>query len=393
MALFTKVARGLDKLAGNVTGIAKNQGNASGSKEKDKRMLSPKRSNSNPNNTPNPAGMRSPNQLRSPSPRSSGGMSPGRVMSPMRTTSDSSDGMNASSSSGRGGTSSKHKSPELFNPDMYAHWGVIKRLRTIRFHKYYCGIAKNYIVFFEHDSKDFVGIYDLTGSSPGPVELGEFVIRGLKLKDAWLFRCASEQEAESWVHVFMKAAHYKADKEHEARLAERRRWYEQERERRQLAARAMQQQAWAQQEQQRLQRQRERDAVAAMDPLDYEGRLEVLLQETGLKPDQHTCVRFKDDEMTPACTRCGRFLRGKPETTGSFLSPRFLQELHFRHVEWHGYYLRVLYKDYPCALKWNRAPAPQLRSIRFGCGEFAPAKTNEHVGLHRQHWCPVPHLF
>ena len=113
----------------NVTGIAKNQGNASGSKEKDKRMLSPKRSNSNPNNTPNPAGMRSPNQLRSLSPRSSGGMmSPGRVMSPMRTTSDSSDGMNASSSSGRGGTSGKHKSHELFNPDMYAHWGVIKRV-------------------------------------------------------------------------------------------------------------------------------------------------------------------------------------------------------------------------------------------------------------------------
>ena len=43
--------------------------------------------------------------------------------------------------------------------------------------------------------------------------------------------------------------------------------------------------------------------MAAMDPFDYEGRLEVLLQETGLKPDQHTCVRFKDDEMTPACTR------------------------------------------------------------------------------------------
>eukprot|EP00668_Euglena_longa_P018300 GGOE01022850.1.p1 GENE.GGOE01022850.1~~GGOE01022850.1.p1 ORF type:complete len:567 (+),score=130.17 GGOE01022850.1:144-1703(+) len=178
----------------------------------------------------------------------------------------------------------------LFDASKYQHWGVIKRLRTLRFHKYYVGIVKQYAAFFDFDSTDFAGIYDLTDCHVSSIQNREFAIHGARLIETLLFRTETDPEAETWHAQFLRAAHYKEDRAHERRLVERRRRLEQRRQQR--LARAAE--------------QGEGNAGDLIEAFDYEGRMAQLLAEKRAEVASSNFISIHADHVAPACPKCRR---------------------------------------------------------------------------------------
>ena len=95
--------------------------------------------------------------------------------------------------------------PQTFDPSKFSSWGVVRRLRYLRYKAYFCGVDRSYVVFFEHTSKEYVGTYDVTGATVEPVEKDGFKVCLPGYHDDWFFKCDLDAEAEAWIHVFMKA--------------------------------------------------------------------------------------------------------------------------------------------------------------------------------------------
>eukprot|EP00667_Euglena_gracilis_P007504 EG_transcript_7578 len=178
----------------------------------------------------------------------------------------------------------------LFDASKYQHWGVIKRLRTVRFHKYYVGIVKQYAAFFDFDSTDFAGIYDLTDCHVSSIQNREFAIHGARLIETLLFRTETDPEAETWHAQFLRAAHYKEDRAHERRLVERRRRLEQRRQQR--LARAAE--------------QGEGNLGDAIEMFDYEARMAQLLAVPLPDVASSNFISANADHVAPACPKCRR---------------------------------------------------------------------------------------
>ena len=97
-------------------------------------------------------------------------------------------------------------------PEHYAHWGVLHRLHSLRYHKYHCGIHEQIIGFFANVADGPTETYDLTGCT---VLVGftqrrnEFVVRrpkedGAAKESLWVLRCGSEVEVEAWAAAITK---------------------------------------------------------------------------------------------------------------------------------------------------------------------------------------------